>query len=108
MFSYGITNIGDYAFVQNALPSVSLPGSLMSIGDQAFYDNGSLTNVTMGAGVASITAGAFQECFKLTNVFIQGNAPAVVGLTGDGPVFLDTSTTVYYLPGTTGWSNTYG
>jgi BspA type Leucine rich repeat region (6 copies) len=108
VFSYGITNIGDYAFVQNDLTSILLPGSLMSIGDQAFYDNGSLTNLTMGAGVASITAGAFEENFKLTTVFIQGNAPAVVGLPGDGPVFLDTSATVYYLPDTTGWSNTYG
>ena len=106
--SYGVTTIGDYAFAQNLLTSVYLPGSIVSVGDQAFYDMSTLNNVTIAAGVSSITAGAFQECFSLTNVFCLGNAPAVVGLTGDGPIFLDTQATVYYLPGTPGWSNTFG
>jgi hypothetical protein len=43
-------------------------------------------------------------------VFFLGNAPSVDG--GDGgendSVFLGESGTVYYLPGTTGWDNTFG
>ena len=39
----------------------------------------------------------------LTGVYFQGNTP-----TADSSVFLSTiTTTVYYLPGTTGWSNTF-
>jgi hypothetical protein len=50
----------------------------------------------------------FSYCTNLTSVLIQGNAPAVVGDSSDDPVFVvDNKVTVYYLPATTGWSNTY-
>ncbi len=107
VFSNGLTSIGDFAFLQNPLSQLSIPSSVTSIGDQAFYEC-SLTNVIIGSGVTNIVTGAFEGCDNLTNVLFLGNAPAVVG-NQDGPVFYySTNVTVYYRPGTTGWSNTYG
>jgi hypothetical protein len=109
VFSYGVANIGDLAFNAVPITRLALPGSISSIGNQAFFQCGNLTNVTFGAGVSSLTAESFADCFNLTNVLFLGNAPAVVGLEDNGPVFIDdTHVTVYYLPGTTGWSNTFG
>jgi hypothetical protein len=108
-FSSGVTTIAGGAFVGNPLTSIYLPATISNVGDQAFYGCGSLTNVIIAAGVSSISAAAFEECGRLTNVLFLGNAPAVVGLPGDGPVFeYSPHVTVYYLPGTTGWSNTFG
>jgi hypothetical protein len=104
----GVQNIGDYAFTQNPLTSLTIPGSVTSIGDQAFGLNSQLTNAIVGAGVTNVVTGAFSDCPNLTNVFFLGNAPALSG-NQDGPVFSDDpNVTVYYMLGTTGWSNTFG
>ena len=104
---YGVKNIGDYAFLGNPLSDLTIPGSVTSIGDQAFFQC-NLTNVIIGGGVTNIFTGAFSDCGNLTSALFVGNAPAVNG-DQDGPVFwYDPDLTVYYLPGTKGWSNTYG
>jgi hypothetical protein len=42
---------------------------------------------------------SFGYCYNMTNIYFNGDAPAV-----DSTVFtLDTNLTAYYLPGTTGW-----
>jgi hypothetical protein len=67
-----------------------------------------MTNAIVADGVPSIAYAMFEICSNLTGVFFQGNAPTVDGDPSDGPVFYDNNNvTVYYLPGTTGWSNTY-
>jgi hypothetical protein len=66
-----------------------------------------LTNATISEGVP-ISYALFAFSTNLTSVFCQGNAPPVIGDGSDDPVFYgDIKATVYYLPGTTGWSNTY-
>jgi hypothetical protein len=49
----------------------------------------------------------FAYCTNLTNVFFQGNAPAASGDAEDGTNVFYPPAICYYLPGTTGWSNTY-
>ena len=129
-----VTSIGPGAFgFCTSLTSVTIPGSVTSIGDSAFGFCASLTSVTIGNGVASIGAGAFVNCqhltsvtipssvisigswasnnsvfggcTSLTSVYFLGNAPSGGS---DSTVFGGDPATVYYLPGGTGFSTTYG
>jgi hypothetical protein len=52
----------------------------------------------------SIEGNAFMGCNALAQLFFQGNAPDA------GPYMFasDSQATVYYLPGTAGWSSTFG
>ncbi|MGA2854561.1 MAG: hypothetical protein ABSE90_10590, partial [Verrucomicrobiota bacterium] len=58
----------------------------------------------------SLGRSAFNECTKLHQVYFQGNAPKVDGGAGsaDNTVFSGETGTAYYVPGTTGWSSTFG
>ncbi len=95
-----VTNIGSWAFGYClGLTSVTIPNSVTSIGELAFGYCSSLTSVTIGNSVDTIGDRAFDSCPSLTEVYFRGNAPGHVSTTFGG----DNVTTVYYLPGTTGW-----
>jgi hypothetical protein len=100
-----VSSIGKGTFYDcESLTSIIIPNSVTNIGFWAFSQCYSLTNVTIPNSVTSIEAAAFSECLGLTNVFFEGNAPAV-----GQDVFYRINpvmdpVTVYYLPGTTGWS----
>jgi hypothetical protein len=95
--------------------SYTIPNGVTTIGDYAFYYCGSLTSVTIPGSVTNIGNSAFSECFDLTSVYFNGNAPgfgsslfvlvAQVDMVVD---FYYEIATVYYLPGTSGWSSTFG
>jgi hypothetical protein len=119
-----VTSIGDQAFLQRlSLTSVTIPNTVTNIGDEAFDECASLSSVTFGNSVTSIGSGAFSgtslttvtipnsvtsigddafySCTSLTSVYFQGNAPSL----GGGVFAFDDNATVYYLPGSTGWSD---
>jgi hypothetical protein len=123
---YPVTALGNSSFAFLPIVSVALPDSLKSIGDDAFDGCGDLTNVAAGNGLRNIGAYAFDNCFSLpaitlpatviniadqafaecaslAGVYFWGNSPVF----GSG-VFFDDATTVYYLPGTSGWSSLVG
>jgi hypothetical protein len=100
-----VASIGSSAFTYCfGLTNVILSTNLTSIGDNAFFECYDLLNMTIPASVTSIGQLAFYDCTSMAGMYFQGNAPA----TGVGPFDLDTNLTVYYLPGTTGWSSTFG
>ena len=53
-----VTSIGEYAFSENNLTSVKIPDSVETIGIGAFNNN-NITSVTIGSGITTIGTGAF-------------------------------------------------
>jgi hypothetical protein len=123
-FDDALTNIGDYAFLSCPnLASAAIPANVVSLGYQAF-SGAALTNavieggnigseafllcndlvtVSFGPGVAGFGFGAFASCPALKALYFQGNAPAL-----GAEAFVGVNATVYYLAGTSGWSDSYG
>ena len=99
-----VTSISDTAFYNcTGLTSITIPNGVTSIGDRAFYNCTGLTKVKLCSGVTSIGDYAFAICTSLTGVYSYGNAPSI----GSGVFDSSDNVTVYYLPGTTGWSATF-
>ena len=99
-----VTNIGSLAFANCiSLLHVTIPSSVRNLADYSFYGCASLTNVVIGNGVTAIGFMSFAFCSGLRSLYFGGNVP-----TADGSACMsDTNATVYYLPGTSGWSSTF-
>lgn len=101
----GVTNIGPAALSQcSSLASVNIPNGVQNIGFSTFFECSNLTNITIPSGVTNIGDSAFDSCTILRSVYFRGDAPGL----GNDVFSGDTYVTIYYLPGTTGWSNTFG
>ena len=67
----GVTTIGNFAFADCTAKTVSIPESVESIGEGAFYACSSLTDVTIPGSVESIGKQAFIYCTALEKVIIK-------------------------------------
>jgi hypothetical protein len=81
----------------------TLPNSVESIGDWAFGYCTNLTSVTIGSSVTNVGNEAFYGCVGVSNFYFEGDAPAL-----GSAAFSYDSAMVNYLPGTTGWGDTFG
>ena len=79
--------IAPCAFASSAIESISIPNSVIMIGERSFLNCEKLTEVTMGAAVASIMEYAFSHCTSLTSITI----PSGVSFIGTGAFYNCTS-----------------
>jgi hypothetical protein len=113
----GVTNINGNAFnTCTQLFSVVIGNSVSNIGSYAFSGCTNLASITIPNSVSNIGSYAFAGCTSLTNIYFLGNTPttdwsAIYGGTPaiDPSVFNgDTNATVYHIPGTMGWTLSFG
>ena len=72
---YFVTTIGDFAFSDNALTTVTIPSTVTTIGYLAFFDN-ALTTVTIPNSVTTIDDSAFRSN-ALTSVSIPNSVTTI-------------------------------
>ena len=73
-----VTTIGELAFYEcSGLTSVTIPNSVTFIGDYAFYGCTGLTSVTIPNSVTTIGNYAFYNCSGLTSVNIPNSVTAI-------------------------------
>lgn len=99
----GVTLIGDSAFSEcSQLSKVSFAenGSLQSIGGEAFYKCGSLTEIRLPNGVTAIGGWAFNQCTSLQTVVL----PKSVRSIGSAPFGNTALSTLAYCGTRTEWN----
>ena len=75
--SDGITSIGEFYFNElHTITYVSLPSSLLTIGDYSFRKTG-LTSITIPSNVTTIGGHVFVDCTSLTSVNIPGSVTTI-------------------------------
>ena len=63
----GLETIGEWAYC-SSLTSITIPASVTTIGQQAFYECSSLTSITIPSSVTTIEFDAFNFCSNLATV----------------------------------------
>ena len=71
-----VESIGANAFEKSGIQSVTLDG-VKNIGQDAFKDCHQLTEVTIADGMETIGSGAFQNCSRLETVTIPGSVTSI-------------------------------
>jgi len=106
IFGNHVTSIGQDAFSScTALSQIVLPGSLTNLVEDTFGGCYALTNIIIPLNVSHLGYGVFYGCNHLAGVYFCGNAPT--NNLGTDIFTSAMNAVVYYLPGTTGWSNTF-
>ena len=75
--TYSVTSIGNYAFYNCSLTSVSIPNSITSIGHYAFYYCGSITSLTIPNSVSSIGEYAFFGWQNISSITIPSSVTSI-------------------------------
>ena len=88
---YMIASIGDNAFKNcSTVSNITIPVTVTSIGDSAFAGCSAITDITIPASVTSIGNEAFSNCASLTSLVMLSTTPPAMG----DDVLADTAATV--------------
>ena len=79
---HAVREIGEEAFRDCDLTTVTLPEGLTSIGDSAFYFCNSLTAVTLPDSLTSIGANPFSRCDSLAKIDVSPDHPVFAQIDG--------------------------
>ena len=93
-FTDVVTEIGEEAFYDFPLTSITIPNSVIKIGDTAFAGCSSLTSISIPNSVTRIGNEAFAFCSSLTSVTIPNSETMI----GDGAFFCCSSLTSITIP----------
>jgi len=72
-----VERIGDYAFYNCALEKLSVPATVIEIGDYAFASNETMTRATLRKNLLTIGEGAFQNCSAMSTVSIPSSVTEI-------------------------------
>lgn len=101
-----VTAIQNYGFASlTNLQTVTLPGSIVSIGDQAFGDCDSLSSISLSSNVAFIGSYAFYSCNSLTAFSVSSGNTEFSSISGN-LYNVDGTTLISYAIGKTNTSFT--
>jgi BspA type Leucine rich repeat region (6 copies) len=92
-----VASIGEFAFASCLLISLSIPNHVTSIGDYAFSSCYSLLDVTIPASVTSLGEGPFAGCFRLATITVDATNPTYCSVAGT--VFNKSQSTIIQCPG---------
>lgn len=106
-FSEGFNSFtGPASFVNcYSLTSISFPSSLTEIHFECFANCYSLTSVTFPESFAVIWGHTFKNCTNMAGAYFRGDQPSIG--TGGAEEDVFPFATVYYLPNSTGWEDTF-
>ena len=75
---YPVTEIAKMAFMyQEAITSLTIPGSVKATGELAFFHCVGLTKVTLGSGVEKISRGSFNACEALAEIVVPASVKTI-------------------------------
>ena len=77
-----MTSIGDNAFAHSRLTTISIPESVTSIGDKAFWNCIDMTSAELPKSVVSLGRSLFLGCKKLSTISVDSENPSYTSIEG--------------------------
>ena len=72
-----VTSIGGYAFFESDIESIVIPGSVKTVGERSFKECKALKNATIMDGVTSMGSEQFYDCTALESISIPGSLETI-------------------------------